>query len=55
MKGFDLLKNYLDDLEVLLKNNRSKLKKVLMVVSEDIQIRRSLTLEFEAMTNKSLP
>jgi hypothetical protein len=26
-----------------------------MVVSEDIQIRRSLTLEFEAMTNKSLP
>jgi hypothetical protein len=34
MKCFDLSKNYLDDLEVLLRNTRSKLKKVLTVVSE---------------------
>jgi hypothetical protein len=47
-------KKYLDDLEVLLRNTRAKLKKVLTVVSEDSQIRRSLTLEFEAMENKSL-
>jgi hypothetical protein len=39
MKGFDLLENYLDDLEVVLKNTRAKLKKVLVVVSEDSQIR----------------
>jgi hypothetical protein len=54
MKGFDLLKNYLDDPEVLLRSTRAKLKKVLAVVLEDSQIRRSLTPEFEAMTNKSL-
>jgi hypothetical protein len=54
MKGFDFLENYLDDLEVLLKNTRAKLKKVLAIISEDSQIRRSLTLEFEAMVNKSL-
>jgi hypothetical protein len=39
MKGFDLLENYLDDLEVVLRNTRAKLKKVLAVVSEDSQIR----------------
>jgi hypothetical protein len=54
MKSFDLLKNYLDDSEVLLRNTRAKLKKVLMVVSEDSQIRRSLTPEFEAIAKKSL-
>jgi hypothetical protein len=54
MKSFDLLKNYLDDSEVLLRNTRVKLKKVLMVVLEDSQIRRSLTPEFEAIANKSL-
>jgi hypothetical protein len=54
MKGFDLLKNFLDDLEILLKNTRAKLKKVLVVVLEDSQIRRRLTLEFEAMANMSL-
>jgi hypothetical protein len=48
MKGFDLPKNYLNNLEVLLRNTRAKLKKVLVVVLEDIQIRRSLTPEFEA-------
>jgi hypothetical protein len=54
MKGFDLLENCLDDPEVLLKNTRAKLKKVLVIVSEDSQTRRSLTIEFEAMANKSL-
>jgi hypothetical protein len=54
MKGFDLLKNYLDDPEVLLRNTRAKLKKVLVVVSEDSQISGSLTSEFEVMANKSL-
>jgi hypothetical protein len=54
MKGFDLLKNYLDDPEVLLRSTKAKLKKVLAVALEDNQIRRSLTPEFEAMTNKSL-
>jgi hypothetical protein len=53
MKGFDISKNYLDDAEVLLKNTTTKLKKVLAVVLEDSQIRRSLTPEFEAMANKS--
>jgi hypothetical protein len=48
------LKNYLDDSEVLFKNTRAKLKKVLVVVLEDSQISRSLTPEFEAMANKSL-
>jgi hypothetical protein len=54
MKCFDLPKNYLDDPEVLLRNTRAELKKVLAVVLEDSQIRRSLTPEFEAMANKSL-
>jgi hypothetical protein len=54
MKGFDLLENCLDDPEVLLRNTRAKLKKVLVIVSEDSQTRRSLTIEFEAMANKSL-
>jgi hypothetical protein len=54
MKGFDLLKNYLNDPEILLRNTRAKLKKVLVLVSEDSQIRRSLTPEFEAMAKKSL-
>jgi hypothetical protein len=54
MKGFDLWENYLDDLEVLLRNTRAKPKKVLAIVSEDNQIRGSSTLEFEAMANKSL-
>jgi hypothetical protein len=54
MKGFDLPKIYLYDPEVLLRNTRAKLKKVLAVVSEDSLIRRSLTLEFAVMANKSL-
>jgi hypothetical protein len=53
MTGFDLPTNYLDDPDALLKRTRAKLKKVLTIVSKDNQI-RSLTLEFEAMANKSL-
>jgi len=48
MTGFDLLTNYIDDPEALLKRTKSKLKKVLALESEDNQIRRSLTPEFEA-------
>jgi hypothetical protein len=53
MTGFDLPTNYIDDLEALLKGTRAKLKKNLALESEDNRI-RSLTLEFEAMANKSL-
>jgi hypothetical protein len=53
MNGFDLLTNYLDDLEVLLRKAKASLKKVLTLESEDNRI-RSLTPEFEAMTNKTL-
>jgi hypothetical protein len=51
---FDLLTNYLDDQEVLLRKAKASLKKVLTLESEDNRIRRSLTPEFEAMTNKTL-
>jgi hypothetical protein len=54
MTGFDLSTNYIDDLEVLLKRTRAKLKKVLGLELEDNRIRRRLTLEFEAMANKTL-
>ena len=54
MTSFDLPTNYVDDLEVLLKRTKAKLKKVLALGSKDNQIRRSLTLEFEAMANKTL-
>ena len=37
MIGFDLLENYTDNLEALLKNTRARLKKVLAVDSENIQ------------------
>jgi len=46
--GFDHLTNYVDDPEALLKRTKAKLKKVLALESEDNQIRRSLTPEFEA-------
>ena len=48
MTGFNLLTNYVDDPKVLLKRTKAKLKKVLALESEDNQIRRSLTPEFEA-------
>jgi 3-methyladenine DNA glycosylase Mpg len=54
MTGFDLPTNYLDDPEVLLKNAKASLKKVLTLELEDNRIRRSLTPEFEAMANKTL-
>jgi hypothetical protein len=54
MTGFDLLTNYLDDLEVLLRKAKASLKKVLTLELEDNRIRRSLTPEFEAMANKTL-
>ena len=54
MKGFDLPKNYIENLEALLRRSRSKLNKVSLLVSEVNQIRKSLTPQFEAMANKSL-
>ena len=54
MIGFDLSTNYVDDPEALLKRTKAKLNKVLALESEDNQIRRSLTPEFEAMANKIL-
>jgi hypothetical protein len=54
MTGFDLLTNYLDDLEVLLRKAKASLKKVLTLELEDNRIRRSLTPEFEAIANKTL-
>ena len=54
MTGFDLLTNYVDDLEALLKRIKAKLKKVLALESEGNHIRRSLTPEFEVMANKTL-
>jgi hypothetical protein len=53
MTGFDLPINYLDDPEVLLRKAKASLKKVLTLELEDNRI-RSLTLEFEAMANKTL-
>ena len=54
MIGFDLPTNYVEDLEALIRWTRAKLKKVLALELEDNQIRQSLTLEFEAMANKTL-
>jgi hypothetical protein len=55
MIGFDLSTNFIDYLEALLKRTRDKIKKVLILQSEDNRIRRSLIPElFEAMANKIL-
>ena len=54
MTGFDLPTNYVEDPEALVRRTRAKLKKVSALESEDNQISRSLTLEFEAMANKTL-
>ena len=54
MIGFDLLTNYVEDPEALIRRTRAKLKKVLALESEDNQIRQSLTPEFEAMADKTL-
>ena len=53
MTNFDLPTNYIDNPEALLKRTRAKLKKVSALESEDNQIRRSLTPEFEAMADKT--
>ena len=54
MTGFDLLMNYIEDPEALIRRTKAKLKKVLALESEDNQIRQSLTPEFEAMANRTL-
>ena len=41
MTGFDLLINYVEDPEALIRRTRAKLKKVLALESEDNQIRRT--------------
>ena len=53
MTDFDLLTNYIDDPEALIRRTNAKLKKVSALESKDNQIRRSLTPEFEAMANKT--
>ena len=53
MTDFDLPRNYVEDLEALIRRTRAKLKKVLALKSEDNHIRRSLTPEFEAMANRT--
>jgi hypothetical protein len=54
MTSFDLPTNFIDDSEALLKRTKAKLKRVLGLESKDNRTRRSLTLEFEAMANKTL-
>ena len=54
MIGFNLPTTYIEDPEALIRRTRAKLKKVLASESEDNQIRRSLTPEFEAMADKTL-
>jgi hypothetical protein len=54
MTGFDLLTNYVENPEALLRRTKAELKKVSALESEDNQTRQSLTLVFEAMTDKNL-
>jgi hypothetical protein len=54
MTGFDLLTNFIDDPEALLKRTKAKLKRVSALEFEDNRIRRSLITEFEAKANKTL-
>jgi len=54
MTGFNLSTNFVENLEALIRRTRAKLKKTLASKSEDNHIRRSLILEFEAMTNRTL-
>jgi len=46
--------NFVDNPEALLRKAKSKLKKVSPSVSEDTQVRRSLTPVFEVMVGKTL-
>ena len=54
MTSFDLLTNYVENLEALIRRTRAKLKKVPALKLEDNHIRQSLTPKFEAMANRSL-
>jgi hypothetical protein len=54
MIGFNLLTNYIEDPEALIRRTKAKLKNVSALDLEDNQTRRSLTLEFEAMADKTL-
>ena len=54
MTGFDVLTNYIKNLEALLRRTKAKLKKVLALESKHNQIRQSLTPVFEAMADKTL-
>jgi hypothetical protein len=54
MTGFDLLTNYIEDPEALIRRTRAKLKKVLALYLEDNQTRRSLTPIFKAMADKTV-
>jgi hypothetical protein len=53
MTSFDLPTNFINDLEVLLKRTMAQLKTISALELEDNHIRQSLTLEFEAMANKT--
>jgi len=53
MIGFYLLKNYVENPEVLIRRTQATLKKTPALNSEDTHL-RSLTLELEAMANKTL-
>ena len=54
MTGFDLLTNYVEYPETLIRRTRAKLKKVLALELEDNQIRQSFTPDFEAMADNTL-
>ena len=54
MTGFELSTKYVEDPEASLKRTKAKLTKFLALKSEDNQIRRSLTLVFKAMADKTL-
>jgi hypothetical protein len=54
MTGFELLINYVENLEALIRRTRAKLKMAPTTLSEINQLRRSLTLDFEAMADRSL-
>jgi hypothetical protein len=54
MIGFDLLTNYVEDPEALIKRTRVKLKKISALELKDNHTTQSLTPEFEAMANKTL-
>ena len=54
MIGFELLTNYIENLEALLRGTKAELKKVSALELEDNQTRRSITLVFKAMADKTL-